>query len=258
MFLKISKERDPTSSLNNLCQCSVTHTILKCLLMFRQNLLYSRLCPLPLVLSLSTTEQSLALEKCHSLLVFCVCSSSVSLTFLFPQSVADKTMSKVDNIAMLSHQRISSYGIHLPQRKYKLFQSLQCMLQQQQVSDVLSCLYAGVYAGDSSCFLGPLGSQPLPDLHICQGLGERTSRERVWEYEMGQQIGLYIDSGVCSKEEEETGVVSGNKGMALNFSHIQVTQMSYFMVLYYVFHTGKKITSGCAWTQKYQITLLMI
>ena len=93
------------------------------LLMTRQNLLSSRLCPLHFDLSLSTTEHSLSLEKCPSLLVFCICSSSVSLTFLFPQSVACNTMSKVDNIAVLSHQRISSYGIHLPQRKYKIFQT---------------------------------------------------------------------------------------------------------------------------------------
>lgn len=59
-LLSISKEGDPTISLGNLCQCS--HTAQKCCLIFRGNLLCSSLCPLPLVLSLGTTDTSLALS----------------------------------------------------------------------------------------------------------------------------------------------------------------------------------------------------
>ena len=50
--LNISKEGDSTTSLGNLCQCSVTFTVKKHFLMFRGNLLGFSLCPLPLVLSI--------------------------------------------------------------------------------------------------------------------------------------------------------------------------------------------------------------
>lgn len=52
---------DSTASLCSLshlhlCQCSVTCTVKKCFLMFRQNLLCSNSWPLPLVLTQDTTE----------------------------------------------------------------------------------------------------------------------------------------------------------------------------------------------------------
>lgn len=52
-------------SLCNLCQCSVTLTMQECFLMFRENFLCFRLCPLCLVLSLGTTEKNLALSSLH-------------------------------------------------------------------------------------------------------------------------------------------------------------------------------------------------
>lgn len=55
----ILKEVDSTTSVGNLCQSSVTLTV-KCFLMFKQNLLFFSSCPLLLVLSLSTTKDSLA------------------------------------------------------------------------------------------------------------------------------------------------------------------------------------------------------
>lgn len=64
-LLRISKEGDHTTSLGNLCQYSVTYTALKCFLIFGRNFLCSSLCPLPLVLSLGTTEKSLALSSLH-------------------------------------------------------------------------------------------------------------------------------------------------------------------------------------------------
>jgi len=54
--LNISREGDSTTSLGSLFQCSVTLRVKKFFLMFSWNLL----CPLPLVLSLDTTEKSLA------------------------------------------------------------------------------------------------------------------------------------------------------------------------------------------------------
>ena len=52
-------------SLVSVCQCSVTCTEQKCFLMFRGNILCSSLCPLLLVLALSTTEKSLAPSSSH-------------------------------------------------------------------------------------------------------------------------------------------------------------------------------------------------
>ena len=48
------------TSLGNLFQCSIALTVKKYFLMFRGNLLCFSLCPLPLVLSLGTTDKSLA------------------------------------------------------------------------------------------------------------------------------------------------------------------------------------------------------
>jgi len=45
-----------STATSNLCQCSVTYTEQKHLMMFRGNLLYSSLCPLPLVLVPGTAE----------------------------------------------------------------------------------------------------------------------------------------------------------------------------------------------------------
>ena len=58
--LNISREGDSTTSLGSLPQCSVTLRGKKFFLMFRWNFLCFSLCPLPLVLSLGTTEKSLA------------------------------------------------------------------------------------------------------------------------------------------------------------------------------------------------------
>ena len=56
----ISREGDSTTSLGSLFQCSVTLRGKKFFLVFRRNFLCFSLCPLPLVLSLGTTEKSLA------------------------------------------------------------------------------------------------------------------------------------------------------------------------------------------------------
>ena len=64
-LLNLPKDGDSTTSLGNLCQCLVTLTAKKCLLMFRANLLCFSLCPLPLVLSLGTTEESLTPSSLH-------------------------------------------------------------------------------------------------------------------------------------------------------------------------------------------------
>ncbi|KAK4828311.1 hypothetical protein QYF61_025323 [Mycteria americana] len=55
--------QDSTTSLGNLCQCSITLTVKKCFLMLRWNLLGFSMHPLPLVLPLVTTEKSLALSS---------------------------------------------------------------------------------------------------------------------------------------------------------------------------------------------------
>ncbi|PKU46071.1 gamma-aminobutyric acid receptor subunit alpha-4 isoform x1 [Limosa lapponica baueri] len=62
-FLNISEDENSTISPKNLCQCPVTLTVEKCFLMFRKNLLCFTLCLLPPVLSLGTTEKSLALSS---------------------------------------------------------------------------------------------------------------------------------------------------------------------------------------------------
>jgi len=58
--LNISRERDSTASLGSLFHCPVTLRGKRFFLMFRRNFLCLSLCPLPLVLSLGTTEKSLA------------------------------------------------------------------------------------------------------------------------------------------------------------------------------------------------------
>ena len=56
----ISREGDSTAPLGSLGQGSITPRGKKLLPMFRRNFLCLSLCPLPLVLSLGTTEKSLA------------------------------------------------------------------------------------------------------------------------------------------------------------------------------------------------------
>ena len=63
--LNISREGDSTTSLGSLFQFSVTLRGKKFFLMFRWNFLCFSLCPLPLVLSLGTTEKSLAPFSWH-------------------------------------------------------------------------------------------------------------------------------------------------------------------------------------------------
>ena len=63
--LNISREGDSTTSLGSLFQCSVTLRGKNFFLMFRRNFLCLSLCPLPLVLSLGTTEKSLAPSSWH-------------------------------------------------------------------------------------------------------------------------------------------------------------------------------------------------
>ena len=63
--LNISREGDSTAPLGSLFQCSVTLRGKKFFLMFRRNFLWPSLCPLPLVLSLDTTEKSLAPSSWH-------------------------------------------------------------------------------------------------------------------------------------------------------------------------------------------------
>jgi len=60
MFFSICKNGDCTTSLGNLCQRSVTLTVQKYFMMFRGNFLCFSLGLFPLVLSLGTTEKSLA------------------------------------------------------------------------------------------------------------------------------------------------------------------------------------------------------
>jgi len=60
-----------TTSLGNLCQCSVTLTVKKCCLMFRENLPCFCLCPLCLVLSLGTTDKHLSQKTVSSLASNC-------------------------------------------------------------------------------------------------------------------------------------------------------------------------------------------
>jgi len=64
-LLNISKEKNSTVSLGNLCQCLVTLTVKKCFLTFRGILLGFSLCPWPLVLSLDTTGKSLDLSSLY-------------------------------------------------------------------------------------------------------------------------------------------------------------------------------------------------
>lgn len=58
-FLSISKDGDSNTSLGNLCYCSINLTVKNCFLIFRGSLPCFSLRPLPLFLSLGTTEKSL-------------------------------------------------------------------------------------------------------------------------------------------------------------------------------------------------------
>ena len=83
-LLHIAKGGDSTASLGNLCQGSVTLTGKKCFLMFRGHLLCFSLRPLPLVLSLDTTEKSLALSSLHPPFGYLYTLMRSSLSLLFP------------------------------------------------------------------------------------------------------------------------------------------------------------------------------
>lgn len=61
------KSGGSTASTDNLCQCSVTLTVSISSLMFRGNFLYFSLFPLPLFLSLDSTEKRLALSYLYPL-----------------------------------------------------------------------------------------------------------------------------------------------------------------------------------------------
>jgi len=64
-LLDISMDGDSATSLGDFCQPSVTLTVKKGFLMLRGNLLCFSLCQMTLVLSLGTTEKSLALSSVH-------------------------------------------------------------------------------------------------------------------------------------------------------------------------------------------------
>lgn len=87
MALEVLQPGDFKTSLGSLCQCPVTHAVNKFFLMFRGNLLYSSLCPLPLALAVGTTEDSstssapslsifICIDKIHPLLFYRLNSSS--------------------------------------------------------------------------------------------------------------------------------------------------------------------------------------
>lgn len=59
------QEEGLTASLGNLGRCSVPHTVHQHVLTFRENLLWSGLCPLPLALSLGIAAKSLAPSSRH-------------------------------------------------------------------------------------------------------------------------------------------------------------------------------------------------
>lgn len=63
-FLNSSKNGESTTSLENLCQCSVTLSVKMC---SGRDSWFSSLCSLPLVLTLGTTEKSLILSSLHLL-----------------------------------------------------------------------------------------------------------------------------------------------------------------------------------------------
>lgn len=60
--LSLFKDGDSTICLGKLCQCSLIHTITRCLLMFIRNFLCFSLLPLTQILSLGTTENGLILS----------------------------------------------------------------------------------------------------------------------------------------------------------------------------------------------------
>ena len=82
--LNVSREGDSTTSLGSLFQCSVTLRGKKFFLMFSWNFLCFSLCLLPLVLSLGTTEKSLAPLSQPTAGIYCIkCSSESSLSLEF-------------------------------------------------------------------------------------------------------------------------------------------------------------------------------
>ncbi|KAK2540579.1 hypothetical protein Q9966_004304 [Columba livia] len=72
-------------------QCSITLTVKKCFLMFRGNVPCFSLCPLPLVLSLYTTEKSLAPSSLH-----------LPLEYLYTLMRSTRAFSRLDSPSSLS------------------------------------------------------------------------------------------------------------------------------------------------------------
>lgn len=76
-----TEDGDFTASLGNLFPCLTSLTELN--IMFRWKCMYFNLCPLPLILSMSTTEKSLALSSLLSLVWYLIidnCTRSTELT----------------------------------------------------------------------------------------------------------------------------------------------------------------------------------
>lgn len=67
MALEDLQGGNSTISLSNLSWCYITPAAQKCFLMFRQNLLHSNLCPLPLFLALDTIDKSPSPSSLHPL-----------------------------------------------------------------------------------------------------------------------------------------------------------------------------------------------
>ncbi|XP_074997864.1 armadillo repeat-containing protein 1 isoform X2 [Calonectris borealis] len=104
-LLNISKGGDSTTSLANLCQCSVTLTVKKCFLLFRGNLLSSSVCPLRLVLSLGTTEKSLALSSLHPPFRTTTPGETKLLASEVYDILQSSNMSDMDNVNEMNYRR---------------------------------------------------------------------------------------------------------------------------------------------------------
>ena len=89
-LLKVSKDVDSKISLGNFCL--VTPSVVKCFLIFREDLLCFRLCPLPLVLALGTTER---VWLCH----LCTLPSGIYIAKI-PLSLL---FSRLNSSSSLSH-----------------------------------------------------------------------------------------------------------------------------------------------------------
>jgi len=102
-LLSISKVGDSTTSLGNLCQCSVTFTVKKHFLTFRGNLLCFSLSPSPLVLG--TTEKSLDLSSSHPPLQVFINIDEMPLSLHFSR------LQRTSSLSLHSCERCSSLFI---------------------------------------------------------------------------------------------------------------------------------------------------